>query len=819
MFNLVGMNLGPYRIVEKIGEGGMATVYKAYQPSMDRYVAIKILPPLYSEDPEYLGRFRQEAKVIARLEHPNIVPVHDFGEQDGITYLVMRYIRAGSLKEILSKGPLPLGDAVKVFTQVASALDYAHRQGVIHRDVKPANILVDPDGNAFLTDFGIAKLLAGTAHFTATGGAVGTPAYMAPEQSIGGEIGARTDVYALGVVLYEMLTGRVPYSADTPMAVILKHINEPLPLPSTFNPNIPEAVERVILKAMAKEPEDRFDTAGEMSEALQKAAAGFIETRPATLLKMAAEIAQEKPSSEVTQEAIRAAEAIQKPVGTSPSQPQAQASTVVQSGGGVSIWIAVVAIIVALLALAGVAFMAGRLLAARGSAVRRDMTHMPMIGEGNVGPEGGPISGLIPAPEPMLEYIDRVLQHPPTFSGNFNSSEAWELGDNAVVGDGIVEITLSREVPQHGVSPVDAPLFPAMVVEAELAPADEDRLPADADIVLEQPDESSIIVGIDLDERSAYVLYCPPRVVECSPVFYADDHALVRPASEPNLIRAAVTWQGDLIVGFNRIWLGMWRPEGEVGIRVDEVWIAGGISEGADEERVSVGFDLFNIWELPMAGPMMEVTAGSAEDLAANPEFAPLIELIGETMATPPTCSFDFEARTECWLTIETVRHRTWCEDGTYFMSSEEGESVGAGLHCERMRDLVIRADVMILDATDDASYGLVFRATGGRLRTERYYMAGFTIAGGTQRVARLGYSAGAQMDILAETPVGIPLDGDWHELLLLAMEDRAVLLWDGRPVLVSPALDPGDFGQISLTVVNGATVAFDNIQVWDLGR
>ena len=305
MRNLSGTQLGPYRLVEPIGEGGMATVYRAYQPSMDRFVALKILPAHYATDPSFMERFRQEARVIARLEHPNIIPVHDFGEQDNITYLVMRYLQAGSLKDILRAGPLPLADTVRVTTQVAGALDYAHRQGIIHRDIKPANVLIDADGNAFLTDFGIAKMLEGNIGLTATGGAVGTPAYMAPEQSLGEPVDARSDIYALGVTLYEMLTGRAPYDADTPVAVILKHLHEPLPLPRQFNPDIPEQVERVVLRAMAKARNDRFASASEMAADLNEAFASTAKTRPSRaseLRQRAAQTALLRAPSVVTED-------------------------------------------------------------------------------------------------------------------------------------------------------------------------------------------------------------------------------------------------------------------------------------------------------------------------------------------------------------------------------------------------------------------------------------------------------------------------------------------------------------------------------------
>jgi serine/threonine protein kinase len=267
-----GQMLGPYRIISKIGQGGMATVYKAYQPSMDRNVAIKVLPSQLAESREFTARFQQEAHIIARLEHPYILPVFDYGESDGISYFVMRYLEAGTLKTKMEAGPLSLKEIDRLFTQLADALGYAHSQGVVHRDLKPANALVDPQGNLFLTDFGIAKLLeSASPRLTQTDAIMGTPAYISPEQAKAIKVDQRSDIYSLGIILYEMVTGRVPFMADTPLAVILKQISDPLPPPSIIKADIPEAIERVILKALAKEPDDRYATAAEFLAAWKRA--------------------------------------------------------------------------------------------------------------------------------------------------------------------------------------------------------------------------------------------------------------------------------------------------------------------------------------------------------------------------------------------------------------------------------------------------------------------------------------------------------------------------------------------------------------------
>jgi serine/threonine protein kinase len=230
MSELIGRTLGQYRIVEKIGQGGMATVYKAYQPGLDRYVALKVLPPLHAREPGFGERFRREAKAIANLNHPNILPVHDFGQEGEYSFITMRYIEgARTLKEVMA-GSLSLNQVTHLIGQVAAALDYAHRQGVIHRDVKPSNVLMDGDW-ALLTDFGLAKMTEASVKLTGTGVGIGTPAYMSPEQGQGLPVDHRTDIYSLGVVLFEMLTGRIPHDAETPFAIIVKRMSEPLPLP------------------------------------------------------------------------------------------------------------------------------------------------------------------------------------------------------------------------------------------------------------------------------------------------------------------------------------------------------------------------------------------------------------------------------------------------------------------------------------------------------------------------------------------------------------------------------------------------------------
>ena len=268
MHDLIGRTLGQYRIIEQLGKGGMATVFKAFQPSLERYVAIKVLPPYFAHEDGFSQRFVREAKAIAKLDHPHILPIYDFGQDGDISYIAMKYVEAGTLKDCDPNCPMSLEQAAEVISQTASALDYAHEQGVVHRDIKPANILLDRGQWVLLSDFGLARMVEGSQQLTASGVGVGTPAYMAPEQGQGRRVDGRADIYSLGIVLYEMLTGRVPYEAETPLAVVLKHVTEPLKMPRLVNPEIPESVELVILKSLAKEPDDRYQTAGEMATRL-----------------------------------------------------------------------------------------------------------------------------------------------------------------------------------------------------------------------------------------------------------------------------------------------------------------------------------------------------------------------------------------------------------------------------------------------------------------------------------------------------------------------------------------------------------------------
>jgi len=269
MADLSGRTFGQYQLIEPISSGGMATIYKAYQPALDRVVAIKVLPEFLLNQPGFLERFKIEAQAIAKLDHPHILPVYDYGEAARTPYLVMKYVSGGTLKDLMTKGLIDPRQAAPLLRQMAEALEHAHQQGVIHRDVKPSNVLLQDGRWVQLMDFGLAKLMTNTSNITVSGTGVGTPDYMSPEQAQGTPIDQRTDIYSLGVVLYQMLTGDVPFRAETPLAVMLKHIAEPPPPLRTKNPDISQDIEQVVLKALAKAREERYTHAVEFAEAFE----------------------------------------------------------------------------------------------------------------------------------------------------------------------------------------------------------------------------------------------------------------------------------------------------------------------------------------------------------------------------------------------------------------------------------------------------------------------------------------------------------------------------------------------------------------------
>ncbi len=289
----LGRVIGKYKIIELLGRGGMAVVYKAYQEGLDRYVAIKLMHSFLADEGEFLERFKREARAMALLKHPHIADVYDFDVVDDTYYIVMEFVGGRSLKEEIEQfqqrnEQMPLSQAVRIMLELIDAVSYAHARGMIHRDIKPGNIMLRPEGGAVLTDFGIAKIMGGVSH-TLTGAMVGTPAYMAPEQGMGHLGDERSDLYSLGILFFHLITGRLPFESNTPLAVVMKHVTEPLPLPISLNPDIPAGIQDVILRVTAKDPQQRYQTGHEFAQALRQAlyddAAELIAELPPDLLR------------------------------------------------------------------------------------------------------------------------------------------------------------------------------------------------------------------------------------------------------------------------------------------------------------------------------------------------------------------------------------------------------------------------------------------------------------------------------------------------------------------------------------------------------
>jgi serine/threonine-protein kinase len=322
---------GRYRIVRKLGSGGMADVYLAEDQELGRRVAIKILDGRHANDDQFIERFRREAKNAAALNHPNIVSIYDRGEAEDTYYIAMEYLDGRTLKElIVGHGQAPVRVAVEYARQILSALRFAHRHGIVHRDIKPHNVLVDREGRVKVTDFGIAR--AGTSQMTETGSIVGTAQYLSPEQARGGEVDQRSDLYSLGVVLYELLTGKTPFEGDTPVEIAMKHLSATPQTPSELRSDIPPELDMVILRALAKNPDERYQSADEMESDLERVARG------APVAAATMDAATQVLSRPATAAAAATAATMIAPSTAVPPPPIVEEEEVQEEGGGRPLW-------------------------------------------------------------------------------------------------------------------------------------------------------------------------------------------------------------------------------------------------------------------------------------------------------------------------------------------------------------------------------------------------------------------------------------------------------------------------------------------------
>ncbi len=442
----VGENVGPYRIIEQLGQGGMATVYKAYHAALDRYVAIKALHPAFGEDPSFLARFQREARVVARLEHPNVVPVYDYAEHEGRPYLVMKFIEGDTLKARLSQGPLSSDEINKVVDSVGAALGYAHKQGVLHRDIKPSNVLLANDGQIYLADFGLARIAQSGESTLSSDMIMGTPQYISPEQAMGKkDLDEGTDIYSFGVMLYEIVVGQVPFNADTPFSIIHDHIYSPLPMPRDINPKIPERVERVLLKALAKERADRYPDVASLVTAFKGAwmEAGVpmqgtaITMRPAVLKSAPMKTAAPVPASAET---VAAVTGVREDAAHQTQAVSAKDGNTVKPPATRALWpfIAAGVLLLACLAVIVLALRGGRLL--RGSNPNTEPTIPVVVAAPSSNPAStapatattlfGPTATVAPA---VATALNAVTQSPADAMAYLNLSLAyWDAKQNSL---------------------------------------------------------------------------------------------------------------------------------------------------------------------------------------------------------------------------------------------------------------------------------------------------------------------------------------------------------------------------------------------------
>lgn len=432
-----------YRLDEIIGEGGMAVVYRGYDTLLNRIVAIKLLRAQYGADDNFLKRFEREAQSVARLSHPNIVNVYDVGQDGDSRYIVMEYVDGRNLKELIRRqGPFSVDGATYIIRQVAGALDYAHAHGIIHRDIKPQNILVDQEGNVKVADFGIAKGLS-DATLTEVGIGMGTVHYVSPEQARGEHAVPGSDIYATGVVLYEMLTKRVPFEADAPVGVAMQHVNSAPPPPSQFNPALTPGVEAVVLRALAKDPADRFPTATALADALERRetnpAAGATRAMPTTVMAGPPPV-DRRPPTRSHQHAVPPRD-----------YPESAAK---RSGANYAAWLIGSAILIGLVGVLFLAFQLGGFAFFEGDPANSPTPVVNASPSPSPSPPASPSPSPSPSPTPEMTSVPSLIgsteDQALAAAADFNLVITYEFSNSREAGTVIRQNPTAAEVREKG---------------------------------------------------------------------------------------------------------------------------------------------------------------------------------------------------------------------------------------------------------------------------------------------------------------------------------------------------------------------------------
>jgi serine/threonine-protein kinase len=792
--NLIGQTLSGYQVLEQIGVGGMATVYKAYDAATDRFVALKVLPPYYTIDETFRARFTREARAIARLEHPHILPIYGFGEESGVAYLVMRYMPIGTLADLIrARGPLPFGEIARLLRQIAGALDEAHQAGILHRDVKPGNILLDARGNAYLTDFGIAKMVEGAVDLTKSG-ILGTPAYMSPEQCQGDVmLTAASDLYALAIVLYEMVAGQPPFQAETPLALVLKQLREPLPSPRVRRPDLPEQAERVVLKALAKDPALRWPTCLALADAFQTA----IETAQTIPAAM-------EPAGQLAATATRPAPARRR-------------------------WGRLAAVFAALFITGGLiaaaALLGPRLLSTGGQAGVSSDGPAPVTPVPTAAPATPVPTAIPPFPSSLLSFSERFDN--PVYEGAVDPARwvAPELMDEDVMGQHEGALALVRRSgPGTGLNLTAWP-FQGFTLEAPIF--------VEADLMLD-PAQPSGNIAFYLEasprENVSWVAQCnieewsePPGAAarcwdewrvqggesEVSGGHY-DSGSSPAAAGEWHTLRVEIDPERMVLTYFvDGMLLGQHVPASAGDLSGATFWLRTGVYQ--PDERPAGGF-VDNV----RVGPATPVIR-SAEAFAAS-----ILDAIEDL---PPDYADNFEDAGSGWP-------EGWLASGDWWRYREGQYRIAAtyqpgGECCTSVAmpdgrvwgDFVLEVDVDFIAGTV-GSATIIFRQDNSQETTPHYGL-----------VLNSGGEVGLYRNVdLVHTPLTRALFPERYNagigvaanhLTLIALGDRIAILINGSPVWLQQDGSVAS-GAISLLVENAQReslleVAYDNLAIWDL--